>query len=107
MKTYKKREFPLDKIRRFLEPGPIVLISSAHKAERNIMTLGWHMILGFKPSLVGCYIWDQNHSHSIIRKSKECVINLPTVDLIDEVIWIGNCHGTKVDKFQEFGLTAE
>ena len=42
MRAYKKEGFPLAKIRRFLEPGPIVLISSAHRGERNIMTLGWN-----------------------------------------------------------------
>ena len=55
MKRYRKKDFPTDKVRRFLEPGPIVLISSAHKSERNIMTLGWHMMLGFEPALVGLW----------------------------------------------------
>jgi flavin reductase (DIM6/NTAB) family NADH-FMN oxidoreductase RutF len=105
MKTYKKKNFPLEKIRRFIEPGPIVLISSAHQGERNIMTLGWHMMLGFDPALVGCFIWDENHSFSLIRKSKECVINIPTFDLIDTVIGIGNTHSAGRDKFAEFGLT--
>src|SRR5437762_5177157 len=92
LRTYKKEGFPLAKIRRFLEPGPIVLISSAHRGERNIMTLGWHMMLGFDPALVGCFIWDQNLSFDLVRRSKQCVINLPTVDLIDAVIAIGNTH---------------
>lgn len=107
MKTYKKTDFPVAEIRRFLEPGPIVLVSSAHKGEQNIMTLGWHMMLGFEPALVGCYIWDQNHSHSLIRASRECVINVPTFDLIDTIIGIGNNHGPEVDKFETFHLTAE
>ena len=47
MQTYKKKNFPLMKIRRFLEPGPIAPVSSAHHDQRNIMTLGWHMMLGF------------------------------------------------------------
>jgi flavin reductase (DIM6/NTAB) family NADH-FMN oxidoreductase RutF len=105
--TYRKKDFPLTKIRRFLEPGPIVLISSAWKNERNIMTLGWHMMLGFEPAVVGCFIWDQNHSFELIRRSKQCVINLPTYDLIDKVIDIGNTHGRRGgrDKFDQFGLT--
>ena len=106
MKTPAKKDFPLEKIRRFLEPGPIILVSSAHRGERNVMALGWHTMLGFTPALVGCYIWDQNHSFSLIRKSKECVINLPTHEQIDAVIGIGNCHGPHVDKFAEFKLTA-
>jgi len=99
-----KVDFPTDKIRRFLEPGPIVLLSSAHRGERNIMTLGWHMMLEFEPALVGCYIWDANRSFKLIRASKECVINVPTVDLVDTVIGIGNSHGGEIDKFERFGL---
>lgn len=106
MRTHAKKNFPVAKIRRFLEPGPIVLVSSAYKAERDIMTLGWHMMLGFEPALVGCYIWDKNHSFSLIRRSKECVINVPTHDMIDAVIGIGNCHGPETDKFKKFHLTA-
>jgi flavin reductase (DIM6/NTAB) family NADH-FMN oxidoreductase RutF len=104
MKAYKKASFPVEKIRRFLEPGPVVLVSSAHKEERDIMTMGWHMMMGY--SLVGCFIWDQNHSFSLIRKSRECVINVPTADVVDAVIGIGNCHGPEGDKFERFGLTA-
>jgi flavin reductase (DIM6/NTAB) family NADH-FMN oxidoreductase RutF len=69
------------------------------------MSLGWHMVLGFEPALVGCYIWDQNYSFSLIRRSKVCVINIPTFDLVDAVIGVGNTHDTKVDKFEKFGLT--
>ena len=103
-----RKNFPLAKIRRFLEPGPIVLISSAHKGERNIMTLGWHMMLGFEPALVGCFIWDQNRSFELIRRSKQCVINVPTAELINKVIDIGNTHGggKGPDKFARFGLTS-
>jgi flavin reductase (DIM6/NTAB) family NADH-FMN oxidoreductase RutF len=81
MKTVRKRNLPVDEIRRFLEPGPIVLVSSAYQGESNIMTMGWHMVMGFEPSLIGCYIWDQSHSFEMIRKSRECVINIPTFDL--------------------------
>ncbi|MEJ0043994.1 MAG: hypothetical protein WDM81_18060 [Rhizomicrobium sp.] len=35
---------PPAQARRYLEPGPIILISSAHKNETDIMTCGWHMI---------------------------------------------------------------
>lgn len=106
MKAYDKRDFPVANVRRFLEPGPIVLLSSAWKGERNIMTMGWHMIMEFQPSLVGCYIWTENHSFGMVRKSKECVINIPTADLAAKVVGIGNTTGRDVDKFAEFGLTA-
>src|SRR3954454_6720067 len=100
-----KKDFPVSEIRRFLEPGPIVLVSSAWKGARNIMTMGWHMVMGFKPSLIGCYIWDANHSFEMIRRSKECVVNVPTVDLAEATVAVGNCSGWSVDKFEKFGLT--
>ena len=106
-RVYRKRSYPLDEIRRFLEPGPIVLVSSTWRGTSNVMTMGWHMMLGFSPALFGCYIWEENHSYQMLRRSKECVINLPTLDLVDTVVGIGNCHGPDVDKFHRFGLTAK
>lgn len=101
-----KQDFPVDQIRRYLEPGPIVLVSSAWKTQRNIMTMGWHTVMEFSPSLVGCVIAAGNHSFELIRKSRECVINLPTVALVEQVVGIGNCSGSEVDKFERFALTA-
>ena len=93
-------------VRRFLEPGPVVLVSSRHKGQTNIMTMGWHMILEFVPSLVGCYVWTENESFNMIRKSRECVINIPTADMAATVVAIGNSSGRDIDKFAQFGLTA-
>lgn len=103
--TYAKRDFPTHEVRRFLEPGPIVLVSSAHKGEPNIMTMGWYMVMEFTPSLVGCCISAANHSFEIIRRSRQCVINLPTVELAPKVVRIGNSSGRDIDKFADCGLT--
>jgi len=104
-RTYKKEDFPVWNVRRFLEPGPIVLVSSCWKGQRNIMTMGWHTVMEFSPSLIGCMITSANHSYELIRKSRACVINLPTVDMIDQVVGIGNCSGADTDKFRKFKLT--
>lgn len=93
-------------MRRYLEPGPVVLVSSRSGDETDIMTMGWHTMMEFMPSLVGCVISEGNHSFELIRKSGECVINVPTVALIDIVVKIGSTTGAEIDKFQEFGLTA-
>lgn len=93
-------------MRRFIEPGPIVLVSSHWKGKNNIMTMGWHMVMGFEPSLIGCYIWDANHSFEMLRRSKECVINIPTEDIAAKVVGIGNSSGRDIDKFEKFRLTA-
>jgi flavin reductase (DIM6/NTAB) family NADH-FMN oxidoreductase RutF len=106
MKGYAKRAFPVADVRRFLEPGPIVLVSSAWKGETNVMTMGWYMPMEFQPSLVGCIISSANHSFEMIRRSRECVVNLPTMDLAPTVVRIGNSSGRDIDKFATFRLTA-
>ncbi|EHL95327.1 flavin reductase-like protein [Acetobacteraceae bacterium AT-5844] len=107
MRRYRKLDFPVSQVRRLLEPGPIVLVSSAWKGERNVMTMGWHTVMEFTPSLVGCIIAGGNHSFDMVRRSRECVINIPEVEMAETVTRIGNCSGAEVDKFAEFGLTAE
>jgi len=105
MMKYRKADFPVWNVRRFLEPGPIVLVSSAWKDETNIMTMGWHMVMEFSPSLVTCLISGANHSFEMIRRSRQCVINLPTVEIAETVVKIGNSSGRDIDKFATFGLT--
>ena len=103
--SYRKKDLPLHEIRRFLEPGPVVLVSSQYKGESNIMTMGWLTVMEFTPSLVGCIIANGNYSFDLIRKSKECVINIPEVHMLDTVVGIGNSDGDEIDKFKAFDLT--
>lgn len=105
MKRYRKHDFPVGEVRRFLEPGPVVLVSTAHDGARDVMTMGWHMVLEFAPSLLACCLSRGNHSHALARASGSCVINLPTAELVDTVVRIGNSSGAELDKFEAFGLT--
>ncbi len=102
-----KVDFPVSKARKYLEPGPVVLVSSQFEDRHDIMTLGWHTILEFSPSLVGCMIANGNYSHELIRQSGQCVINVPSANLIDNVVKIGNSHGDRIDKFTAYHLTPE
>jgi flavin reductase (DIM6/NTAB) family NADH-FMN oxidoreductase RutF len=102
----KKFNLDVSEARRYLEPTPAVLVSTAYKNKTNIMTMGWYTIMEFTPSLIGCMITGANYSFELLRKSKECVINLPTADLAKTVVGIGNCSGADTDKFEKFGLTA-
>ena len=106
MKHFSRSDFPLSEVRHYLEPGPVSLISSACDGDTNIMTHGWQTVMEFSPSLVGCMISAGNYSFDLIRRSSECVINLPTADMADVVSNVGNSSGENIDKFTEFGLTA-
>jgi flavin reductase (DIM6/NTAB) family NADH-FMN oxidoreductase RutF len=101
----KKRAYSLARVYGLLEPGPVVLVSTARKGQTNIMTMSWHTMMEFEPPLVGCLISGRNATFDTLRATKECVINIPTLELAKQVVGIGNCSGTETDKFARFGLT--
>lgn len=102
----KRKSLPLSEVYRLLEPGPVVLLTTARKGQANVMTMSWHTMLEFEPPLVGCVVSNRNFTFNILKASKECVINIPTVELAGKVVSCGNTSGRKVDKFRTFGLTA-
>ncbi|KAA8999072.1 flavin reductase family protein [Affinibrenneria salicis] len=91
---------------RFLESGPVVLVTTAADSRKNIMTLGFHMIIEH-PGTLGVIIGPWDYSFQLLRRSGACVIAIPAVDQAETVVDIGNCSGAEVDKFQRFGLTTQ
>jgi flavin reductase (DIM6/NTAB) family NADH-FMN oxidoreductase RutF len=100
-----KKSFPLSKVYGLLEPGPVVLVTTAGKVKINIMAMSWHTMLDFNPPIVGCVISNRNYTFGVLKKTGECVINIPTAELAEKVVGCGNTTGRKVDKFRTFGLT--
>jgi len=100
-----KRSFPLSKVYGLLEPGPVVMVTTARQGQTNIMTMSWHTMMDFEPPIVGCVISNRNYTFDILKTTKECVINIPTVELSEKVVGCGNTSGSKLDKFKAFRLT--
>ena len=100
-----RRSLALSEVYRLLEPGPVVLLTTAAKGRPNVMTQSWHTMLEFQPPLVACVVSNRNFTFQILRATRECVINIPTVELAEKVVACGNCSGRKVDKFDKFKLT--
>lgn len=100
-----KKSFPLSKVYGLLEPGPVVLVTTAGQGRRNIMAMSWYTMLDFVPPLVGCVVSNRNYSFRLLKAAKECVINIPTVELAEKVVGCGNTSGAVIDKFKTFRLT--
>jgi len=94
----------LDKAFTLMEPGPVVLVTTRDGKENNIMTISWTMVVDFTP-LFALTTGAWNFSYAALRKHRECVIAIPTVDMLDTVVGIGTCSGADTDKFSKFGLT--
>ena len=99
------RDLPLSKVYQLLEPGPVVLLTTAHKGQANVMTMSWHMMVEFEPPLVACVVSTADFSFVALRATKECVIAIPALELAPKVVEVGNCSGRDLDKFAAFGLT--
>jgi len=79
------REMAIRKAFTLIEPGPVVLVVTSDGRKDNIMTLSWTMVTDFTPRFA-MTTGPWNYSYAALRKSRECVIAIPTVDLIDEVV---------------------
>ena len=99
------KSLPLAKVYQLLEPGPVVLVTTARNGRANVMTQSWHMMVEFEPPQVACVVSDANYSFSALRATGECVIAIPACKLAAKVVEIGNSSGRDVDKFTAFSLT--
>lgn len=98
------KNMQLDKVFTLLEPGPVVLVTTNDGEKDNVMTISWTMVLDFSAGFaITTGSW--NHSYTALQQSKECVVAIPTVDLIDTVVGVGTCSGADTDKFTKFSLT--
>lgn len=101
-----RRPIPLSHVYRLLEPGPVVLLTTARNGRANAMAQSWHTMIDFDPPIVACVISNRNYTFSTLRATKQCVINIPTVELAASTVGCGNTSGRTVDKFERFHLTA-
>lgn len=95
---------PLGRAFTLLEPGPVVLVTTTNHGKDNVMTISWTMVLDFAARFA-LTTGPWNHSYAALQQTRECVLAIPTVDLIDTVVGVGTCSGADTDKFAHFGLT--
>ena len=95
--------------REALYPVPCVLVScrDGETGRRNIITVAWCGVASSKPPILYVSIRPSRLSHAMIKKSRDFVINVPTLELLKEVDLCGTVSGSKVDKFDSFGLHEE
>ncbi|MBR6472242.1 MAG: flavin reductase family protein [Firmicutes bacterium] len=99
-----KKEF---KGSEMLSPVPAVMASLGEGDEANIITIAWTGIINSKPPMTYVSIRKSRHSHDILMKTGEFVINLTTEALAEKADWCGVKSGRDFDKWKETGLTKE
>lgn len=91
-----------------LYPLPAVLVSCGSVPEEyNLITVAWTGTICSEPPMCYVSVKPERHSHGIIARTGECVINLTTASLARATDWSGVKSGRDYDKFAECGLTPQ
>jgi flavin reductase (DIM6/NTAB) family NADH-FMN oxidoreductase RutF len=102
--------YPPSKVYRLIEPGPVLLITTGSLTSKthNIMTCGFHMVIQHtSPPLLGISLGPWDASFALLKSQRECVIAIPSVEMAETVIDIGNCSADDgVNKWEKFGIEA-
>jgi flavin reductase (DIM6/NTAB) family NADH-FMN oxidoreductase RutF len=78
----------------------------------NIMTIGFHMVIQHKaPPLIGISLGPWDASLTALKEQRQCVLTVPSVEMAEVVVDIGNCSKDDEDlketsKWDRFGLDA-
>lgn len=87
-------------------PVPAVMVSCGSTAEAfNIITIAWTGIVNSEPPMTYISVRKSRHSHSILVKDKEFVINLGTEKLAMQLDFCGVKSGKDTNKFENQKLT--
>lgn len=101
-----KVELPLH---RRLQPGPasvvVMATCSGRDGKPNIITLGMYMSISHDPPMVCIGVSPKRYSHGLIEETGEFVVNVPSIELEEQMHFCGVRSGRDVDKFAETGLT--
>ena len=90
-----------------LSPVPAVMASLGEGDEANIITIAWTGIINSRPPMTYISVRKERHSHDILMKTGEFVINLTTETILRQTDWCGVRAGRDFDKWKETGLTKE
>jgi flavin reductase (DIM6/NTAB) family NADH-FMN oxidoreductase RutF len=63
----KMKTLSLSKVYQLLEPGPVVLLTTARRGRANVMTMSWHMMIEFEPPQIACVVSNANHSFAALQ----------------------------------------
>ncbi len=89
-----------------ISPLPVVMVSlGASPEEYNIITIAWTGTLCTDPPLCYISVRPERHSHAILSRTREFVINLTTGKLAFATDWCGVRSGRQHRKFEEMKLT--
>ncbi|HEX5415713.1 MAG TPA: flavin reductase family protein [Chloroflexota bacterium] len=96
---------PLNLALRMIVSGPVSLVTTAFRGQYDVATMSWLAPVGREPPLLAIAVYPSSVTHDFLKRSGEFVVNIPTRDVINQVVSCGIVSGAQVDKFKTTGLT--
>lgn len=89
-------------------PLPAVMVSCGDTPDNyNIVTVAWTGTICSDPPMCYISLRKERHSHDIILRTREFVINLTTESLAYATDWCGVKSGRDCNKFKQMNLTPQ
>jgi flavin reductase (DIM6/NTAB) family NADH-FMN oxidoreductase RutF len=90
-----------------LYPVPVVLVTSGDKDEANVITIAWCGVVCSQPPMLSISVRPSRHSHKLIERCGNFVVNIPDEGLINKTDYCGIVSGSATNKFKacDFTLT--
>lgn len=102
-----KREVTFGQVHRLLAGRPTCLLTTRYKGKVNVMTVAWVCPASLEPPLVTIAIHPSRYTHDMLKRSQECVLNIPGRALLEQVWKCGQLSGEDADKINLLGLTLD
>lgn len=99
-----KIQVPLNVATRMVLPGSVALVTTQYRGRPDVTTISWLMTAGREPPLIALAVQPATMCHDLIKRSGEFVINIPTTDVLNQVMTCGQLSGNDIDKFARTGL---
>jgi flavin reductase (DIM6/NTAB) family NADH-FMN oxidoreductase RutF len=92
------QDIPLRWAYRFLNHGPLVLISTTDGEQPNVSTVAWARPCQKDPPRFSLTIGTSHRTYKNLALNGMVGINVPTAELMEQVLYFGRVSGDDVDK---------
>ena len=95
---------PLNLALRMIVSGPVTLVTTVFRGQFDVSTISWLAPVGREPPLLALAVHPSTVCHDFLKRGGEFVVNIPTRDVVNQVVSCGRLSGAHVDKFKTTGL---
>jgi len=102
-----KHEIPIAQANRLLAPRVTCLLTTQYRGQVNVMAISWACPVSIEPPLIVMAIHPSCYTHDMLKRSQECVLNIPGRPLAEQTVRCGTLSGANTDKIQVTGMVLQ